>query len=81
LNADDTEIELPYIVEGENAVFTLDFTDAEISVRVASSCLNSTMAHSVLPTCLQSLRLQVALCVPSPLLVHSPYQCSSVFVW
>ena len=30
LNADDTEIELPYIVEGENAVFTLDFTDAEI---------------------------------------------------
>ena len=31
LNADDTEIELPYIVEGENAVFTLNFTDAEIS--------------------------------------------------
>ena len=31
LKADDTEIELPYIVEGENAVFTLDFTDAEIS--------------------------------------------------
>ena len=30
LKADDTEIELPYIVEGENAVFTLDFTDAEI---------------------------------------------------
>ena len=30
LNADDTEIVLPYIVEGENAVFTLDFTDAEI---------------------------------------------------
>ena len=30
LNADDTEIELPYIVEGENAVFTLDFTDAEL---------------------------------------------------
>ena len=30
LNADDTEIELPYIVEGENAVLTLDFTDAEI---------------------------------------------------
>ena len=30
LNADDTEIELPYIVEGENAVFTLNFTDAEI---------------------------------------------------
>ena len=30
LNADDTEIELPYIVEGENAVFTLDFTAAEI---------------------------------------------------
>ena len=29
-NADDTEIDLPYIVEGENAVFTLDFTDAEI---------------------------------------------------
>ena len=31
LNADDTEIDLPYIVEGENAAFTLDFTDAEIS--------------------------------------------------
>ena len=30
LNAGDTEIDLPYIVEGENAVFTLDFTDAEI---------------------------------------------------
>ena len=30
LKADDTEIDLPYIVEGENAVFTLDFTDAEI---------------------------------------------------
>ena len=30
LNADDTEIDLPYIMEGENAVFTLDFTDAEI---------------------------------------------------
>ena len=30
LNADDTEIALPYIVEGENAVFTLDFTDAEL---------------------------------------------------
>ena len=30
LNADGTEIELPYIVEGENAVFTLDFTAAEI---------------------------------------------------
>ena len=30
LKADDTEIELPYIVEGENAVFTLDFTDVEI---------------------------------------------------
>ena len=30
LNADDTEIDLPYIVEGENAVFTLEFTDAEI---------------------------------------------------
>ena len=30
LNADDTEIDLPYIVEGENAVFTLDFTAAEI---------------------------------------------------
>ena len=30
LDADDTEIDLPYIVEGENAVFTLNFTDAEI---------------------------------------------------
>ena len=30
LNADGTEIDLPYIVEGENAVLTLDFTDAEI---------------------------------------------------
>ena len=30
LKADDTEIELPYIVEGENAAFTLDFTDAEL---------------------------------------------------
>ena len=30
VNADGTEIDLPYIVEGENAVFTLDFTDAEI---------------------------------------------------
>ena len=30
LNADDTEIDLPHIVEGENAMFTLDFTDAEI---------------------------------------------------
>ena len=30
LNADDTEIDLPYIIEGENEVFTLDFTDAEI---------------------------------------------------
>ena len=30
LNADDTEIDLPYIVEGENAVLMLDFTDAEI---------------------------------------------------
>ena len=30
LNADGTEIDLSYIVEGENAVFTLDFTDAEI---------------------------------------------------
>ena len=30
LNADDTEIDLPHIVEGENAAFTLDFTDAEI---------------------------------------------------
>ena len=32
LNADGTEIELPYIVEGENAVFTLNFTDAEIPI-------------------------------------------------
>ena len=32
LNADDTEIDLPYIVEGENAVFTLNFTDAEIPI-------------------------------------------------
>ena len=32
LNADDTEIDLPYIVEGENAVFTLDFADAEIPI-------------------------------------------------
>ena len=32
LNADGTEIDLPYIVEGENAVFTLDFTDAEIPI-------------------------------------------------
>ena len=32
LNADDTEIDLPYIVEGENAVLTLDFTDAEIPI-------------------------------------------------
>ena len=32
LNADDTEIDLPYIMEGENAVFTLDFTDAEIPI-------------------------------------------------
>ena len=32
LNADDTEIDLPYIVEGENAVFTLDFTAAEIPI-------------------------------------------------
>ena len=31
LNADGTEIDLPYIIEGENAVFTLNFTDAEIS--------------------------------------------------
>ena len=31
LNADGTEIDLSYIVEGENAVFTLNFTDAEIS--------------------------------------------------
>ena len=30
LNADGTEIDLPYIVEGENAVLMLDFTDAEI---------------------------------------------------
>ena len=30
LNADGTEIDLPYIIEGENAVFTLEFTDAEI---------------------------------------------------
>ena len=30
LNADGTEIDLPYIIEGENAVFTLDFADAEI---------------------------------------------------
>ena len=30
LNADDTEIDLLYIVEGENAVFTLNFTDAEL---------------------------------------------------
>ena len=30
LNADDTEIDLPYIIEGENAVVMLDFTDAEI---------------------------------------------------
>ena len=30
LNADGTEIDLPYIVEGENAVLTLNFTDAEI---------------------------------------------------
>ena len=30
LNADGTEIDLPYIIEGENAVVTLDFTDAEI---------------------------------------------------
>ena len=30
LNADDTEIDLPCIVEGENAAFTLDFTDAEL---------------------------------------------------
>ena len=30
LNAEGTEIDLPYIVEGENAVFTLDFTDVEI---------------------------------------------------
>ena len=32
LNADGTEIDLPYIVEGENAVFTLNFTDAEIPI-------------------------------------------------
>ena len=32
LKADDTEIDLPYIVEGENAAFTLDFTDAEIPI-------------------------------------------------
>ena len=32
LNADGTEIDLPYIIEGENAVFTLDFTDAEIPI-------------------------------------------------
>ena len=30
LNADGTEANLPYTVEGENAVFTLDFSDAEI---------------------------------------------------
>ena len=30
LNADGTEVNLPYTVEGENAVFTLDFGDAEI---------------------------------------------------
>jgi len=30
LNADDTEIDLPCIVEGKNAAFTLDFTDAEL---------------------------------------------------
>ena len=30
LNADGTEANLPYTVEGENAVFTLDFTDAEL---------------------------------------------------
>ena len=30
VNADGTEIDLPYIVEGENAAFTLDFTDAEL---------------------------------------------------
>ena len=29
-NADGTEANLPYTVEGENAVFTLDFSDAEI---------------------------------------------------
>ena len=29
-NADGTEVNLPYTVEGENAVFTLDFGDAEI---------------------------------------------------
>ena len=32
LNAEGTEIDLPYIVEGENAVFTLDFTAAEIPI-------------------------------------------------
>ena len=30
LHAAGTEIDLPYIVEGENAVFTLNFTDAEL---------------------------------------------------
>ena len=30
LNADGTEVNLPYTVEEENAVFTLDFGDAEI---------------------------------------------------
>ena len=30
LNADGTEVNLPYTLEGENAVFTLDFSDAEI---------------------------------------------------
>ena len=30
LNANGTEVDLPYTVEGENAVFTLDFGDAEI---------------------------------------------------
>ena len=30
LNADDTEIDLPYIVEGENAAFTLDFTESAL---------------------------------------------------
>ena len=30
LNADGMEVNLPYTVEGENAVFTLDFSDAEI---------------------------------------------------
>ena len=29
-NADGTEVNLPYTLEGENAVFTLDFSDAEI---------------------------------------------------